>query len=72
MKSVILSFIRLYQRHLTFFLYNSCRFQPTCSQYVYEAIEAYGIITGLSLGLKRILRCHPWNKGGPDPVPKKL
>lgn len=46
-----------------------CIFTPTCSEYTYQAVERYGIIYGLWLGLKRILRCHPWNKGGVDPVP---
>ncbi len=80
MKRLFLFTIRFYQRYLSFdtgilkFLFltdKACRFSPTCSQYMYEAVEAYGIITGLWLGFKRILRCHPWNKGGRDPVPKK-
>lgn len=79
MKQLILSSIRFYQHYLSFdtgilkFLFltdKACRFLPTCSQYMYEAVSRYGIITGLSLGARRILRCHPWNKGGHDPVPK--
>lgn len=77
MKRFILSLIRLYQRsflfrsHLlkTLFLSDAaCRFRPTCSEYTYQAIERYGIIRGSILGLKRILKCHPWSKGGDDPV----
>jgi len=45
-----------------------CRFLPTCSQFTYEAIEKYGVFKGLGIGVKRILRCHPLNKGGFDPV----
>ncbi|PIV62338.1 membrane protein insertion efficiency factor YidD, partial [Candidatus Roizmanbacteria bacterium CG01_land_8_20_14_3_00_33_9] len=45
-----------------------CRFHPTCSQYTYQAVEKYGSLKGLWLGFKRIIRCHPWNKGGFDPV----
>jgi uncharacterized protein len=45
-----------------------CRFRPTCSQYTYQAVEKYGTGKGLFLGLKRIVRCHPWSKGGFDPV----
>lgn len=81
LRRLTLALILFYQRYLSFdtgilkFLFltdKACRFVPTCSQYMYEAVEAYGIIVGLSLGLKRILRCHPWNKGGIDPVPKKI
>ncbi|MEK7140951.1 MAG: membrane protein insertion efficiency factor YidD [Patescibacteria group bacterium] len=49
---------------------STCRFTPTCSEYMYQAIAGYGIIHGLSLGIRRILRCHPWSKGGEDPVPE--
>jgi uncharacterized protein len=48
-----------------------CRFSPTCSQYAHDAISKYGTIKGVFLGLKRILKCHPWDKGGYDPVPNK-
>ncbi len=78
MKKIVLKLIRFYQK--TVFFKNpilkalylsdaSCRFKPTCSQYSYEAIEKYGIINGCWLALKRIIRCHPWNKGGKDLVP---
>lgn len=46
----------------------ACRFRPTCSEYTYQAIDRYGIMRGSLLGLKRITKCHPWNKGGFDPV----
>lgn len=46
-----------------------CRFTPTCSEYTYEAVEKYGVGKGLWLGLKRIIRCHPWSRGGYEPVP---
>lgn len=77
MKKFILSAIRLYQRFLNlnnpimksfFGVNNACRFNPTCSDYMYEAIEKHDIITGLLMGFRRIVRCHPWSPGGFDPV----
>lgn len=47
----------------------SCRYTPTCSQYMIEAVNKYGVIKGGWLGIKRILRCHPWGGSGYDPVP---
>jgi len=75
MKKFILFLIRAYQKSWffrsrilrTLFLSDgACRFQPTCSEYTYQAIERYGIIRGSWVGVKRILRCHPWSKGGYD------
>jgi putative membrane protein insertion efficiency factor len=76
MKWLTLKLIKLYQNTLSLdhgpLKVNHpggfCRFQPTCSQYTYEAVEKYGTIKGGWLGLKRIFRCNPWNKGGHDPV----
>jgi len=67
-KKLFLGLIRLYQRCSNFTPASSCRFQPSCSQYSYQAIESHGILKGLFLTLKRIVRCHPFNKGGWDPV----
>jgi putative membrane protein insertion efficiency factor len=69
MKSFLLMSIRLYRRFISPALAPSCRFVPTCSQYAYEAIERYGALKGGWLGLKRLLRCHPFHPGGFDPVP---
>jgi len=75
-KQAVLKLIRLYQKTLSLdhsflkslFPYGYCRFHPTCSEYSYQAIDRYGLIKGGFMALKRLLRCHPWNKGGHDPV----
>jgi len=61
--------IRLYQLGLAPVLGNNCRFEPSCSHYAAEAIARHGPWRGGRLALGRILRCHPWNRGGYDPVP---
>jgi len=76
MRKVALFLIRIYQKTLSpdhgplkvKFPHGYCRFQPTCSQYTYQAIEKYGIIKGTVMGSWRILRCNPFSKGGDDPV----
>jgi hypothetical protein len=65
----MLFLIRGYQLVLSPFIGKSCRFHPTCSSYAYEAIERYGPARGAWLGLRRLLRCHPFHEGGIDPVP---
>ncbi|MEN6350251.1 MAG: membrane protein insertion efficiency factor YidD [Syntrophomonas sp.] len=60
--------IKIYQK-ATFFRTPSCRFYPSCSNYAIEAVEKYGLLKGGWLTAKRILRCHPYNRGGHDPVP---
>lgn len=69
MKRLALGLIRLYQKTLSVWLPPSCRFQPSCSQYGYEAINKYGVLRGGWLTMKRLSRCHPFNPGGYDPVP---
>ena len=61
--------IRLYQRFVSPLLGPTCRFHPTCSHYMIEAIQRHGLWHGGRMGLGRILRCHPFHKGGEDPVP---
>jgi len=68
-KHLALALIRFYKRFISPLLPPSCRFEPTCSVYTYQAIEKYGVIKGGWLGIKRISRCHPLNPGGYDPVP---
>jgi putative membrane protein insertion efficiency factor len=68
-KAVALALIRLYQITLSPLLGTRCRFHPTCSVYAQEAIGKYGVLRGTWLGIRRLLRCHPFLGGGIDPVP---
>lgn len=63
--------VRVYQLVLSPILPNACRYQPTCSHYMVEAIKVHGVLYGTWLGLKRISRCHPLGGHGEDPVPPK-
>lgn len=69
MKYFFLFFIRLYRKYISPLSKPHCRFYPTCSAYAYEAIKKYGALKGGFLTVKRILKCHPFNAGGYDPVP---
>jgi len=60
--------IRFYQRFISPLFPPTCRFYPTCSTYFIQALEKYGIFKGSYLGIKRILKCHPWHEGGYDPL----
>ena len=71
MKRIIIFLIKTYQVTLSPILGSNCRFQPTCSQFMVEAITQHGIIKGLNLGIKRISKCHPLGPKGYDPVPEK-
>jgi len=68
MRLVILALIRGYQRWLSPLLPSSCRFHPTCSEYMRQAVELYGAVRGVWMGLKRLARCQPLCAGGFDPV----
>ena len=69
MRYLALFLIRIYQQALSPVLGVHCRFYPTCSAYTREAIEKYGFLEGVWLGVRRLLRCHPLHRGGIDPVP---
>ena len=69
-QEIIILPIRFYQKVISPLLGPTCRFQPTCSSYMIDAIREWGILKGLFLGIKRILKCHPWGPHGHDPVPK--
>lgn len=69
-KKLLICFVRLYQKYLSPLKRNSsCIYTPTCSSYAIEALEKYGAFKGMYLAVRRILRCHPFHKGGYDPVP---
>lgn len=63
--------IKFYQKIISPLLPNVCRYKPSCSEYFIEALQVHGVIKGSVLGIKRILRCHPWGGSGYDPVPPK-
>ena len=66
-KKILLFLIKVYQ-YFSKFTPPVCRFTPTCSEYTRQAIEKYGVLKGLWLGLKRISKCHPFHPGGYDPL----
>lgn len=70
MKTIIIRFIRLYQKYISPMKKPCCRFYPTCSSYAIEAIEKKGVIKGGLMSVWRVLRCNPFGKGGFDPVEK--
>jgi putative membrane protein insertion efficiency factor len=69
MKIVLVLLIRVYQLTISPFLGPCCRFYPSCSEYGKEALEKHGLMKGVWLMVKRMLKCHPWHPGGVDPVP---
>lgn len=70
LKKIFILPIRFYQVAISPLLGSTCRYQPTCSHYMVQAIEEWGILRGAWMGLRRIFRCHPWGGHGYDPVPK--
>jgi len=68
MKFLVLDLLGIYKAMVSPFLPPACRFEPTCSEYTRQAVEKYGSARGTWMGLKRILRCQPFCKGGHDPV----
>lgn len=69
MKKLLIVLIRFYQTKISPFTKPRCRFLPTCSEYALQAITKYGALKGSFFAFKRLLRCHPFHKGGYDPVP---
>jgi putative membrane protein insertion efficiency factor len=69
MRYIAVFAIKAYQKAISPFLPPSCRFYPSCSEYAREAVEKHGLLKGCVLAFTRLVRCHPWNAGGIDPVP---
>lgn len=72
MKTILIGFIKIYQKIISPLTPPSCRFYPTCSHYGVEAIEKHGALKGSWLAIRRISKCHPFHEGGFDPVPEKI
>ncbi len=71
MNKILIYLVKFYQKFISPMCPGCCRFRPTCSEYMIEAIKVHGAIKGVYLGIKRILKCHPWGGSGYDPVPEK-
>ncbi|SHI13172.1 hypothetical protein SAMN02745823_02662 [Sporobacter termitidis DSM 10068] len=69
MKKILIAAVKFYRKYISPLTKPSCRFVPTCSAYALEAIEKYGALKGTWLAVKRLSKCHPFHKGGYDPVP---
>lgn len=69
MVCVFLSLIKIYQKYISPLFPDVCIYSPSCSEYMYQSIEKFGLTKGFFLGVKRLGKCHPFHKGGFDPVP---
>jgi len=70
MQTFVVAILRVYKLVISPFLPSACRFSPTCSEYMMEAVKLHGVARGVWLGVKRLGRCHPFCQGGDDPVPQ--
>jgi putative membrane protein insertion efficiency factor len=68
MRKTVVAALRFYKRFISPLLPSACRFHPTCSEYMIEAVGKYGVARGIWMGSRRLLRCHPFQQGGFDPV----
>jgi hypothetical protein len=72
MSKILISLIIFYQKYISSLKSATCRFYPTCSEYSIQAIKKHGFYKGIFLAIKRVLKCHPYHKGGYDPVPESF
>jgi putative membrane protein insertion efficiency factor len=70
-RTALILLVRAYQVVLSPLFTGCCRFEPSCSNYMIEALQVHGVVKGLYLGVRRLLRCHPFGKSGYDPVPPR-
>ncbi|HTS77203.1 MAG TPA: membrane protein insertion efficiency factor YidD [Bryobacteraceae bacterium] len=68
MRALTLAVLRMYKRWISPLLPSACRFHPTCSEYMMQAIEKHGVARGVWMGIRRLVKCHPFHAGGFDPV----
>lgn len=68
MRKIVTGGLRFYKLWISPMLPSACRYEPTCSVYMLEAVEKYGVARGVGMGIRRLLRCHPFHEGGFDPV----
>jgi putative membrane protein insertion efficiency factor len=68
MRALTLGSLRIYKRWISPLLPSACRFYPTCSEYMMQAVETHGVVRGVWMGLRRLAKCHPFHEGGFDPV----
>jgi len=71
MRQIVIGALRLYKAGVSPLLPSACRFHPTCSEYMMQAVARYGVLRGCGMGIARLLRCHPFHAGGFDPVPER-
>lgn len=70
MRRPVIALLKMYKLLISPFLGQNCRFHPSCASYTIEAVDRHGVIRGLVLGLRRVMKCQPWHAGGYDPVPE--
>jgi putative membrane protein insertion efficiency factor len=68
MQKVLIALLQGYKKFVSPFLPSACRYSPTCSEYMMQAIAKHGVVRGVWMGTKRLARCHPFHEGGYDPV----